>query len=65
LHPNVTFLIGENGTRKSTLLEAIAVEYGFNPEGGSKNFLRAERFYIVTKAFLNQPQKMLDILLKI
>lgn len=35
----VTFLIGENGTGKSTLLEAIAVACGFNPEGGSKNFL--------------------------
>lgn len=34
----VTFFIGENGTGKSTLLEAIAVGYGFNPEGGSKNF---------------------------
>lgn len=38
LHPNVTFLIGENGAGKSTLLEAIAVAYGFNPEGGSINF---------------------------
>ncbi|MCU0875756.1 MAG: AAA family ATPase [Pirellulaceae bacterium] len=38
LHPNVTFLIGENGTGKSTLLEAIAVSEGFNPEGGSRNF---------------------------
>jgi predicted ATPase len=37
-HENVTFFIGENGTGKSTLLEALAVEYGFNPEGGSKNF---------------------------
>ena len=37
-HPNVTFIIGENGTGKSTLLEAIAVAYGFNPEGGTKNF---------------------------
>ena len=35
---NVTFFIGENGTGKSTLLEAIAVAYGFNAEGGSKNF---------------------------
>ena len=35
---NVTFLVGENGTGKSTLLEAIAVAYGFNAEGGSKNF---------------------------
>lgn len=34
----VTFLVGENGTGKSTLLEAIAVNAGFNPEGGSKNF---------------------------
>ncbi|MBE6607853.1 MAG: ABC transporter ATP-binding protein [Ruminococcaceae bacterium] len=35
---NVTFFVGENGTGKSTLLEAIAVAYGFNPEGGSRNF---------------------------
>ncbi len=38
LKSNVVFLVGENGTGKSTLLEAIAVNYGFNPEGGSKNF---------------------------
>src|SRR5712691_279884 len=38
LHPKVTFFIGENGTGKSTLLEAIAVAWGFNPEGGSRNF---------------------------
>jgi len=38
LHPNVTFLIGENGMGKSTLLEAIALGIGFNPEGGSLNF---------------------------
>lgn len=37
-HPKVTFIIGENGTGKSTLLEAIAVAYGFNPEGGTRNF---------------------------
>ena len=37
-HPKVTFVIGENGTGKSTLLEAIATAYGFNPEGGTKNF---------------------------
>jgi predicted ATPase len=34
----ITFLIGENGKGKSTLLEAIAVGLGFNAEGGSKNF---------------------------
>jgi predicted ATPase len=37
-HPNVTFLVGENGMGKSTLLEAIAIALGFNPEGGSLNF---------------------------
>ena len=35
---NVTFFVGENGTGKSTLLEAIAIAYGFNAEGGSRNF---------------------------
>ena len=38
LHPHVTFLVGENGVGKSTLIEAIAVAAGFNAEGGSKNF---------------------------
>ena len=37
-HPKVTFIVGENCSGKSTLLEAIAVAYGFNPEGGTKNF---------------------------
>jgi predicted ATPase len=43
IHSKVTFLVGENGTGKSTLLEAIAVAYGFNPEGGTKNFNFATR----------------------
>ena len=34
----VTFFVGENGTGKSTLLEAIAISYGFNPEGGTRNY---------------------------
>lgn len=34
----VTIFVGENGVGKSTLLEAIAVCCGFNPEGGSRNF---------------------------
>ena len=38
LHPDVTFMIGENGCGKSTLLEAIAIAWGFNPEGGTANF---------------------------
>ncbi|MBS4209457.1 AAA family ATPase [Bacillus sp. FJAT-50079] len=37
-HPNVTYFVGENGMGKSTLLEAIAISAGFNPEGGSSNF---------------------------
>ena len=37
-HKPVTFFVGENGTGKSTLLEAIAVASGFNPEGGTRNF---------------------------
>ncbi len=38
LHPKVTFIVGENGSGKSTVLEAIAVALGFNAEGGTKNF---------------------------
>jgi predicted ATPase len=38
LHPKVTYIIGENGTGKSTILEAIATSFGFNPEGGTQNF---------------------------
>ncbi len=35
---NITIFVGENGSGKSTMLEAIAVNYGFNPEGGTKNY---------------------------
>lgn len=38
LTADITFFVGENGTGKSTLLEAIAVAHGFNAEGGSRNF---------------------------
>ena len=34
----VTFVVGENGVGKSTLIEGIAVAMGFNPEGGTVNF---------------------------
>src|SRR5258708_25874721 len=33
----VCFFVGENGTGKSTLLEAIAAHYGFGLEGGNRN----------------------------
>jgi predicted ATPase len=35
----VTFFVGENGSGKSTVMEAIAVGCGFNPAGGSRNNL--------------------------
>ena len=36
-HPDVTFLIGENGMGKSTIIEAIAQKLDINPEGGNRN----------------------------
>ena len=36
-HPDVTFFVGENGSGKSTVLEAIALALGFGPEGGTRN----------------------------
>lgn len=39
----VTVFVGDNGTGKSTLVEALAVAAGFNPEGGSRN-LQFETF---------------------
>ncbi|EHI69670.1 AAA family ATPase [Streptococcus ictaluri] len=38
LNAPITFLVGENGTGKSSLLEAIALMLGINVEGGSKDF---------------------------
>ena len=35
LPAGVTFLVGENGSGKSTITEAVAVAYGLSPEGGS------------------------------
>jgi predicted ATPase len=36
-HPDVTFFVGENGSGKSTVLEAIAIALGYGAEGGTKN----------------------------
>ncbi len=34
----ITFFVGDNGSGKSTMLEAIAVEFGYNSEGGTRNY---------------------------
>ena len=39
----VTYFVVENGSGKSTILEAIAVAFGFNVEGGTINFKFATR----------------------
>jgi predicted ATPase len=38
LRSRVCLFAGENGTGKSTLIEAIAAHYGFGREGGNRNF---------------------------
>ena len=35
LPKGVTFVVGENGSGKSTIVEAVAMAYGLSPEGGS------------------------------
>jgi predicted ATPase len=39
----VTYFVGENGSGKSTILEALALVSGFNAEGGTINFKFATR----------------------
>jgi predicted ATPase len=51
LSADVTFFVGENGTGKSTLLEAIAIASGANPEGGSQNLRYSSR---ATESALHQ-----------
>lgn len=43
LAPGVTFLVGENGSGKSTIVEGIAIAYGLSPEGGSRNARHSTR----------------------
>lgn len=37
IRSNVTFFVGENGSGKSTILEGIAYQCGFNTAGGGRN----------------------------
>lgn len=43
LDPRMTFLVGENASGKSTLMEALAVALGLNAEGGTESFRFATR----------------------
>ncbi len=43
LGKGVTFLVGENGSGKSTIVEAVAAAYGLAPEGGSTGSQHATR----------------------
>jgi predicted ATPase len=43
LNPGITFLVGENGSGKSTILEGVALAYGMSSEGGSTNARHATR----------------------
>jgi len=36
-HPKVTFLVGENGMGKSTMLEGLADKWGFSSESGNRS----------------------------
>jgi predicted ATPase len=43
LSSGVTFLVGENGSGKSTIVEGVAIAYGLSPEGGSRQAMHSTR----------------------
>ena len=43
LPAGVTFLVGENGSGKSTIVEGVAMAYGLSPEGGSNQARHSTR----------------------
>ena len=43
LAKGVTFLVGENGSGKSTIVEAVAMAFGLSPEGGSTHSRHSTR----------------------
>lgn len=43
LGEGVTLLVGENGTGKSTIVEAVAMAFGLSPEGGSTHARHSTR----------------------
>jgi predicted ATPase len=64
LHPHVTFFVGENGSGKRTLLEAIAVADGFkfNAEGIRPIAYLDTEHYRVTHACLSRPEQTMRLL---
>lgn len=38
-HEDVTFFVGENGSGKSTVMEALAMAFGFSAQGGTKSIM--------------------------
>src|SRR5687767_5313799 len=42
-HPEVTFLVGENGSGKSTIMEALAAKLALDAEGGDTEMTFVER----------------------
>ena len=60
---SITFFVGENGSGKSTLLEAIAIAHGFNPEGGTKNYVfsthdrKSGDIFLEPKVFIMLPRR--------
>lgn len=43
LPSGVTLLVGENGTGKSTIVEAVAMAFGLSPEGGTRHSRHSTR----------------------
>lgn len=51
----VTIIVGENGTGKSTLIEAVAALCGFDEAGGGKGYMALLRMTASRAAKLNNP----------
>jgi len=55
-HADVTFFVGENGSGKSTILEAIAMALGFGEQGGNRDMKLMTSYKTVSP--LHQTLKM-------